>query len=172
MRTIASLTTVLGVALGSAAHGAEITFSCGWQELDLRLCQEAADAWSKESGHVVNVLQGPEQSNERYFQYLDLLDRGDSSIDVMQIDVIWPSAMADKLVDLTSHIEPDVLKQHIQAIVDNNTVNDRLVAMPWYTDAGMLYYRKDLLEKHGLKVPQTYAEMADAALLIQEGERE
>lgn len=171
MRVIASLTTVMGVVLGTAAHAAEITFSCGWQELDLQLCQEAADAWSAESGHTVNVVRGPEQSNERYFQYLDLLDRGDPSIDVMQIDVIWPSAMADKLVDLTPHIEPEVLDQHLAAIVANNTVADRLVAMPWYTDAGMLYYRKDLLEQQGLEVPQTYAELADAALLIQEEQR-
>ena len=170
-RTIASLSTVLGLSLISTAHAAEITFSCGSQELEMRLCQEAADAWSAQSGHTVQVVRAPERSNDRYFQYLDLLGRGDASIDVLQIDVIWPSALADNLVDLSSHVAAEVLDQHIAAIVANNTVGGRLVAMPWYTDAGMLYYRRDLLDRYGLDVPQTYAELADAALVIQDGER-
>jgi trehalose/maltose transport system substrate-binding protein len=39
--------------------------------------------------------------------------------------------------------------EHFPAIVENNTVDGQLVAMPWFTDAGVLYYRADLLEKHG-----------------------
>jgi len=171
MRTIASLGTALGLTLMPTAQAAEITFSCGWQELEMRLCQEAAAAWSAQSGHDVQVVRALERSNDRYFQYLDLLGRGDASIDVLQIDVVWPSALAPNLVDLSSHVTAEVLDQHLEAIVANNTVGGRLVAMPWFTDAGMLYYRQDLLERYGLDVPQTYAELADAALIIQGGER-
>ncbi|MGH6917788.1 MAG: extracellular solute-binding protein, partial [Geminicoccaceae bacterium] len=171
MRTITSLGTALGLTLISTAHAAEITFSCGSQQLEMRLCQEAADAWSAQTGHTVQVVRALERSNDRYFQYLDLLGRGDEELDVLQIDVIWPSALADNLVDLSSHVTPAVLGQHIAAIVANNTVDGRLVAMPWFTDAGMLYYRQDLLNQYGLDLPQTYAELADAALIIQEGER-
>jgi trehalose/maltose transport system substrate-binding protein len=165
----AMLTALLAGAV--PAVGAEITMSCGWQETELRLCQEAAAAWSAQSGNTVKVVRGPERSNERYFEYLDLLGRGDPSIDVLEIDVIWPSALAGELVDLSGQIPPDVLKQHIPAIVANNTVDGRLVAMPWFTDAGMLYYRKDLLEKYGAPVPQTWSELADTALTIQQAER-
>lgn len=173
MRTIASLGlgTALGLTLISTAHAAEITFSCGSQQLEMRLCQQAADAWSAQSGHTVKVVRALERSNDRYFQYLDLLGRSDDEIDVLQIDVIWPSALAGNLVDLSSHVAPEVLGQHFETIVANNTVDGRLVAMPWFTDAGMLYYRKDLLDRYDLDVPQTYAELADAALIIQEGER-
>lgn len=34
------------------------------------------------------------------------------------------------------------IKAHFPAVVENNTVNDRLVAMPWFIDAPMLYYRR------------------------------
>jgi trehalose/maltose transport system substrate-binding protein len=171
MRTIAGLGAALVAMLVPPAQAAEITFSCGWQELEMRLCQEAADAWSAQSGHTVRVVRALERSNDRYFEYLDLLGRGDASIDVLQIDVIWPSAFAEHLVDLSPHVAPEVLDQQFEAIVANNTVADRLVAMPWFTDAGMLYYRQDLLDQYGLEVPQTYAELADAALVIQQGER-
>ncbi len=161
-----------GLALGALpAAAAEISMSCGAQDMEMRLCQEAADAWAAESGNSVKVVRGPERSNERYFQYLDLLGRGDPGLDVLEIDVIWPSALADELVDLGPQIAPEVLKEHLPAIVANNTVDGRLVAMPWFTDAGMLYYRKDLLAKYGAPVPETWAELADTALMIQEAER-
>ncbi len=168
LRPVLLAASLLG-ALPAAA--AEITLSCGAQDMEMRLCQEAADAWAAESGNSVKVVRGPERSNERYFQYLDLLGRGDPSLDVLEIDVIWPSALAGELVDLGPEIAPEVLDQHLPAIVANNTVDGRLVAMPWFTDAGMLYYRKDLLAKYGAPVPQTWAELADTALMIQEAER-
>jgi len=155
----------------SAAGAAEIRLSCGWQELELRLCEEGAAAWAAESGHQVSVLRAPEQSNQRYFQYLDLLGRGDPGVDILQIDVIWPSALADQLVDLGEQVPAAERQQHFAALIANNTVGGKLVALPWFTDAGLLYYRSDLLAKYQLEVPQTWSELADAALVIQEGER-
>ena len=106
-----------------------------------------------QSGHTVDRrAAAPEQSNQRYFEYLDLLGRSDRSVDVLQIDVIWPSALADQLVDLTRACRrPTSSSQHFPAIVANNTVDGRLVAMPWFTDAGILYYRADLLAKYGTR---------------------
>jgi trehalose/maltose transport system substrate-binding protein len=165
--------TLAAVVLGCGqiATAAEITISCGWQETEIRLCQEAAAAWSAESGHSVSVLRAPERSDERYFAYLDLLGRGDAGVDILQIDVIWPSALGAELIDLKEHVPAAELAEHLAPIVANNTVGDRLVAIPWFTDAGMLYYRQDLLEKYGLPVPETYGELAGTALLIQEQER-
>ena len=85
--------------------------------------------------------------------------------------MIWPSALAPHLVNLKPSVPDDVLAQHLPAIIKNNTIDGKLVAMPWYTDAGLLYYRKDLLEKHGLPVPATYGELVAEALTVQEAER-
>jgi len=166
---------IWGAALAAltapGAQAAEITLSCGSQELEVQLCKEAAAAWSAESGHTATVVPAPEQSNQRYLEYLDLLSRGDASIDILQIDVIWPSALAGQLVDLSGHVPVATLGEHFATIMANNTVAGRLVAMPWFTDAGILYYRQDLLEKYGVEVPVTWSELADTALLVQEGER-
>jgi trehalose/maltose transport system substrate-binding protein len=50
-------------------------------------------------------------------------------------------------------------------------VDGKLVAMPWFADAGLLYYRKDLLEKYNRPPPQTWEDLAETARIIQEGER-
>jgi trehalose/maltose transport system substrate-binding protein len=47
----------------------------------------------------------------------------------------------------------------------------QLVAMPWFIDTGLLYYRKDLLAKHGLGVPSSWEELSATAKKIQETER-
>jgi trehalose/maltose transport system substrate-binding protein len=169
----AALGALLGIALSGPppAAAVEVTLSCGAQDTEMRLCQGGADAWAKQSGNSVKVVPAPERSNERYFHYLDLLGRHDPSVDVLQIDVIWPSALAAELVDLGKQMASEALQQHLPAIVANDTVDGRLVAMPWFTDAGMLYYRKDLLDKYSLPVPETWSELADTALAIQTFER-
>ncbi len=163
--------TAMALTLAAPAMAASVTIVCGYQELELRLCREGAERWAKESGNQVVVQAALERSDERYLQYLDLLARGDDSVDVLQIDVIWPSALADGLVDLSALVPPEEQQRHLPAIVANNTIGGRLVALPWFTDAGMLFYRKDLLEQHDIPVPQTYGELADAALAIQTAER-
>jgi trehalose/maltose transport system substrate-binding protein len=44
--------------------------------------------------------------------------------------------------------------------------------MPWFADAGLLYYRKDLLQRHNRQVPQTWAELTETARIIQDAERQ
>ena len=90
---------------------------------------------------------------------------------MFQIDVIWPGILANHFVDLTGKIPADEVDQHFKAIVENNTVDGKLVAMPWFTDAGMLYYRKDLLEKYGKQAPQTWQELTATAKELQDKAR-
>jgi trehalose/maltose transport system substrate-binding protein len=87
------------------------------------------------------------------------------------IDVIWPGILAIHALDLSGAIGWQD-QQYFDRIVQNNTVGDVLVGIPWYTDAGILYYRTDLLEKHGFEgPPTTWMELQDMAATIQEAER-
>lgn len=165
----AAVATAAFMSVGSLS-AAEISISCGAVGQELELCKEGVEAWSKQSGVKVNIVSTPNSTTERLALYQQLLASGASDIDVFQIDVIWPGILGSHFIDLKPYTG-GAEKNHFQPIVDNNTVNGQLVAMPWFTDAGVLYYRKDLLEKHGVKAPTTWAEMTEAAKKIQAAER-
>jgi trehalose/maltose transport system substrate-binding protein len=174
MRSWLNGVALLGAALGigaSAASAATISISCGAVGLELQLCQEGAGAWAEATGNEVKVISTPNSATERLALYQQILAANSSDIDVYQIDVIWPGILASHFIDLAEHIDQATIDQHFEAIVQNNTVDDQLVAMPWFTDAGLLYYRADLLEKYGKQPPTTWQELTEIAREIQEGER-
>jgi trehalose/maltose transport system substrate-binding protein len=174
MRTMLTSTAVLAGLLGSGLAGAQaatIAISCGAVGLELQLCQDGANAWAAETGNQVNVISTPNSATERLALYQQILAANSADIDVYQIDVIWPGILANHFIDLSQHVDQDTLAQHFPAIIENNTVGGSLVAMPWFTDAGILYYRTDLLEKYGKEPPTTWQELTETAQAIMEGER-
>jgi trehalose/maltose transport system substrate-binding protein len=154
-----------------AAQSATISISCGAVGLELEICQEGAEAWAEATGNQVNVISTPNSATERLALYQQILAANSADIDVFQIDVIWPGTLANHFIDLAEHIDQEIVDQHFATIVQNNTVDGRLVAMPWFTDAGLLYYRADLLEKYGMQPPTTWQELTETARAIQDGER-
>ena len=130
-----------------------------------------AKRFSKDTGIKVTVVPHPAASDQSYAQLVRAFSQKSSSIDVAMIDVVWPGAFAPYLVNL----KPKLGKQsklHIQSIVQNDTIGGKLVAMPWFGDYGILYYRTDLLKKYGYKAPpKTWNELFKMAKKIQDGEQ-
>jgi len=178
MRKTLSCTRLAGVlllctgtcALAPAAHAAKLSVSCGAVGQELEMCRQGAEAWAKRTGNEVTVVQTPNDATERLALYQQILNSKSDRIDVYVIDVVWPGLLASHFVDLKKYSK-GAEKEHFPSIVANNTVGGKLVAMPWFTDAGLLYYRKDLLDKHGAAVPKTWDELAAAAKKVQDAER-
>src|SRR5260370_28220230 len=86
-------------------------------------------------------------------------------------EVIWQGIAAPHAVDLKKYVKADESKEFFARSIENNTVNGSLVSIPWFIDAGLLYYRTDLLEKYGYKAPpKTWEELAEMAKKIQDGD--
>jgi trehalose/maltose transport system substrate-binding protein len=172
-RPIAALTLVLAaaVALPGPAAAVTVTIACSSVGIELALCRSGAEAWAERSGHQVEVVSMPNSATERLTLYQQYLSTGVADIDVYQIDVIWPGILGRHFIDLSESIGEEAIGRHFPAIVANNTVDGELKAMPWFVDAGLLYYRSDLLEQYGLEVPQTWEDLAAAARTVQAGER-
>lgn len=162
---------VLIFALVAAAQ-VVITVAAGAVGIELELARIAAQLYMDENpGVTVRVLDTPDMVQDRLGLYLQFFEARSAEVDVYQIDVIWPGDLAEHFVDLYEYGAAEVVDMHFPAIVENNTVDGRLVGIPWFTDAGLLYYRTDLLEKYGLDVPQTWEELEEYARIIQQGER-
>ncbi|MDX6750917.1 ABC transporter substrate-binding protein [Geminicoccaceae bacterium 1502E] len=170
-RIPAALVVAAACLHGGAVQAATVAISCGAVGQELQVCREGAEAWAAATGNSVEVVSTPNSATERLALYQQILAAGSGDIDVFQIDVIWPGILAPHLIDLRGEVPEAEIDRHFPAIVENNTVDGRLVAMPWFTDAGLLYYRKDLLEKHGQKPPRTWDELASIAKDIQDKER-
>lgn len=153
----------------AAAEGTVVRAMMGATPRDFDIA--AVEFCAQETGHEIEVVNGPESATDRLALYLQFFGAQSGDIDVMQIDVIWPGILAEHLVDLTPYVG-DAIDDHFPAIIQNNTVDGALVGIPWFTDAGLLYYRTDLLEKYGFDgPPATWAELDEMATTIQEGER-
>jgi len=120
---------------------------------------------------TVNVVERPTSTTETLAQYQQFFDAQSGELDVFQIDVAWPGLVAEHVLDMNDYLDEDFLGTFYPGVLQGYTVQGRLVGVPWFAGAGMLYYRTDLLEKYGLEVPQTWDEFYDAAKQIQDGER-
>ena len=140
---------------------------------ELELTRAAAARYMDANPNViVEVVDTPDFVEDRLGTYLQLFEAESPEGDIFQIDVIWPGDLAEHFVDLYEYGAQDVADEHFPAIIDNNTVDGQLIGIPWFTDAGLLYYRTDLLEKYGYDgPPATWADLEEMAMTIQEGER-
>ncbi len=152
------------------SYAAEISISASSTGKNLELFRKQLDVFEKATGNKVKIVTMPSSSTEQFSQYRLWLAAGNTDVDVYQTDVIWAPQLADQFVDLKDATK-DVIGDFFPAIVASQTVNGRLVALPLYTDAPALFYRKDLLEKYGKQPPKTWDEMEATAKEIQEKER-
>ncbi|MDY7231109.1 ABC transporter substrate-binding protein [Hyalangium rubrum] len=170
-KALAGLAAAVTLVTPGLALAEKLVIACGSVGQEADVCKQGAEAWAKKTGHTVELMSVPTDAGQQLAQFQQLLAAGSSDLDVVRIDVVWPGIVANHFVDLTPYFPAEVLQQHFQPIVKNNTVNGKLIAIPWFTDAGLLYYRKDLLEKHGQKPPTTWQELAQTAKTVVDAEK-
>ena len=115
-------------------------------------------------GFQVRYRQMPSDTGQYFDQLRTELQAGASEIDVIGGDVIWPAQFAANGWILDRFQDSERAK-FLPAPVDSLVYEGAIYGVPWFTDAGMLYYRSDLLEKAGYSAPpKTWAELEEMAL--------
>jgi multiple sugar transport system substrate-binding protein len=107
--------------------------------------------------------------------YLDelreMFRRRGTDIHVIVGDVIWSAEFASEgwIADLSPRFPRPERWQFLNAAIKVNTYNRWICGVPLYTDVGLLYYRKDLLDQSGFFCPaKTWDQLKQMALQVKQ----
>lgn len=133
---------------------------------ELAVLEEQIAAFEAANPDVyVEMVRAPTDPTRRRNKLLARLQAGDPTIDVLLLPDSWIAEFASggwlhPLEDLVSATGVE-LQDFFPAAVEASTIGGRLVALPWSTDGGLLYYRSDILEDPGLNLPGGWEEMQE-----------
>jgi multiple sugar transport system substrate-binding protein len=128
--------------------------------------EKLIEAFEKAHPNIdVELREMPADTGKQHDAYVTMLNAKSSEIDVMDLDVIWPAefAQAGYTLPLDRFIEKDGidLSKYNQGALAAGNFNGKQWAMPKFIDAGMLFYRTDLVSED--QVPKTWDELLKKA---------
>ncbi len=119
----------------------------------------------------VTLHELPDSADPQRQQIIQNTQIKNAKMGVVQVDVVWTAEFAaNGYIDAlpADQFPTDDL---LPAAVDSATYFDKLYALPVATNAGLLFYRTDLLDKYGVQPPTSFDEMKAACDKIQAGEK-
>ena len=166
-----------GLASSTAAFAQQTTlrvFSGGANQRP-DLMRKLFDQYQAKNPNVKVEIETGGATSELQRQYLStVLNAKDPAIDIYLIDIVNPAQYygAGWLEPLDAYFgkPADALKPYLPVYASSNVVDGKIAAMPAFADAMFMYYRKDLLEKHGVAEPKTWDELTVGAAKIQKAE--
>ena len=163
----AALVLTVGCTSGSASSGGSapstngigpITFAIGQD--DPGWVREVISGWNKQyPDQKVTLLLLPEASNDQLAQMVANLQAKSDEYDVIDMDVIWTAEFASNGWIIPLPENQFSLGEFLKPAVDTAMYQGRLYAVPDYSNADVLYYRKDILAKAGLQPPRTWDQL-------------
>jgi multiple sugar transport system substrate-binding protein len=114
----------------------------------------------------------PSSTDQQHQFYAMNLESRQVPFDLFAVDVIWVQefARAGWIRSLGGQVPEPERSAFFPAAIEAATFDGDLYAVPWYLDAGVLFYRRDLLERYGFAPPRTWPELTHSAKRILEGE--
>jgi multiple sugar transport system substrate-binding protein len=155
-----------GDAKARDASGGRVSFLVLASELPV-WTRIARDFEAAHPGVRVELVEGPNATDLRENLYTAALLAGDDSFDLVYMDVTWTPKFAAWLRPLEGDFRADEIAKLVPAAVSAGRFQGRLYRVPVRTDVGLLYYRRDLLERSGLSPPTTLGELARMAGRLQ-----
>jgi multiple sugar transport system substrate-binding protein len=130
--------------------------------------QKLIDKFNEQNKGKVQVSH--QEINLETREYFDRLktefQAGGGEIDVIGGDVPWTAEFAENgwIVDVSSRFPEGEQGKFVNGQIQSLTYQGMIWGKPWFADAGLLYYRKDLLELSGFsEPPQTWEELKEMA---------
>ncbi|HUD39501.1 MAG TPA: ABC transporter substrate-binding protein [Streptosporangiaceae bacterium] len=142
-----------------------ITFAIGSD--DISWLTPVLNAWNaSHPGQRVTPLYLPEAANDQLAQLVANLQAKSDAYDVIDLDVVWTAefASAGWIIPLPAGKFP--LGDFLPPAVATAEYQGRLYAIPYYSNADLLYYRSDILKQARQKPPATWAQLQSLATKV------
>ncbi len=175
-RFLISIAIFFFLFVGCKSGTPQLTFAVGGASNEVEYWQRIVAEFADSTKIDIVLLRQPTDTDQRRQGLVIPLRSRQQDPDIFLMDVIWVGqfATSDWLEPLDSMVATgDVnLADFFEPIIKQvDTYHDSLYALPVYNDCGLLYLRKDLLEKYGLKPPVTWQQLILSADFVQENER-
>ena len=167
----AGLLLTAGCTSGGTSSGGPAPATNGIGPITLAIGQDnpgwlqgVITGWNKQNPRQkVTLLLLPEASNDQLAQLVANLQAKSDEYDVIDMDVIWTAEFASNgwIIPLPESQFP--LGDFLEPAVDTAMYQGRLYAVPDYSNADVLYYRKDILAKAGKQPPKTWGQLQHLA---------
>jgi multiple sugar transport system substrate-binding protein len=126
------------------------------------------DKFNKQSKDFkVTYREMPTDSGAYFDKLRTQFQAGGGDIDVIGADVIWPAQFAANgwILDVADRFPKSEQDKFLSGPIQSLMYDGKIYGVPWFTDAGLLYYRSDLLEKSGFSEPPAiWAEMEEMGM--------
>jgi multiple sugar transport system substrate-binding protein len=144
-----------------------------FQDEELDLLSEQIRRFEAENPDImVEIVDVREHSAQLRETMGDQLSGENTGLDVLVVDDAWLADFAAKgwLAPLDDAVKSEGLKMDafLPGTAQSCTANGQLVSLPWIVDAGLLYYRQDLLDQHAAAPPASWPELQRLALNVKE----
>lgn len=164
----------IAVSFSGRKNTGEVVFSIGAGTHEIKAVKNLLYEFENKNPAIkvrLNILPGPTDQQHHY--YLTTLGAKSTDIDVVRIDTIWIAEFtsAGWLESLDDYINAEDRTSFIPILEKINVIDNNLYAIPWDANIGLLYYRKDLLEKYNEKPPSTWEELINISEKISRSEQ-
>jgi multiple sugar transport system substrate-binding protein len=157
---------------GGAANSNAIVFAVGGAPSEVSFWEELLRDFERQSGIRVELLRQPADTDQRRQGLVIALNARQPDPDVFLMDVAWLGLFVAShwLEPLDNKVDAAPFFQRVISLVDRH--QGHLMALPVYVDCGILYFRRDLLERFQLPgPPDTWPKLLSYSLTVQRAMR-
>ena len=121
-----------------------LSIVCGTPGIGAQICQKAVKRWSDKQQIPVQTLIAPKDPSQLLELYTTIFTNELDLVDVVLVDSRWLGVLQQYFLPLKSLNKLDFLPTTIEQF----TVDQQSMAIPWFLDAAVMYYRKDWLPEN------------------------
>ncbi|MEL6439916.1 MAG: ABC transporter substrate-binding protein [Cyanobacteria bacterium J06621_8] len=133
--------------------------------------QPLVDKFNQQQPQIqLEIIEAPSDSNQVEDLYTSSFLLGNSPFDIVYMDIVWTPkfAAAGWLRELGDRFDDNDAEPYLAGDLAGGAYQGKLYRLPFRSDAGMLYYRQDLLNQAGHEPPKTFDQLLEISQDLQQ----